>query len=326
MATGSAENRAARWPGRRARLGLLAALVVLVALSTWLRTTPAGERLNRLEVTPLEAVSQAEPAAGLSLEGLWRLDSPDLMFGGFSALLVHGNRLRAFSDSGERLAFTLPGRGPPAPSFATVPQHLGLAHERPDIEAATFDPATGRLWLAYEQVHAIRRFGPGDGEDAIIRPETMHDWQRNGGAEAMARLADGRFLAFGERNRTGLLFPGDPLDGGAPESFTVAWPPGWRPVDTAALPDGRVLILMRRVVRDWPPFRSMLMVGDPRAIVAGTVWRPTKLARLDPLLPYENYEGLAVRREGGALTIWLIADDNFSTFQRTLLARLRWRP
>jgi hypothetical protein len=97
-------------------------------------------------------------------------------------------------------------------------------------------------------------------------------------------------------------------------------------VDAAQLPDGRVLVLTRKIVLGWPAFESLLLVGDPRTIRAGETWEPSLFAQLDSLLPRENYEALAVQREGGGVALWLMSDDNFSSFQRTLLARLRLRP
>ena len=41
----------------------------------------------------------------------------------------------------------------------------------------------------------------------------------------------------------------------------------------------------------------------------------------------ENYEGLAARAESdGDITIVIVADNNFASFQRTQLVELRWRP
>ena len=41
----------------------------------------------------------------------------------------------------------------------------------------------------------------------------------------------------------------------------------------------------------------------------------------------ENYEGLAARAESdGSIAMLIVADNNFSSFQRTQLLELRWRP
>ena len=50
-----------------------------------------------------------------------------------------------------------------------------------------------------------------------------------------------------------------------------------------------------------------------------------RLARIDTPFPSDNYEGLAVVDEGGgSWSLWLISDDNFASYQRTLLLKLHW--
>ncbi len=308
--------------GTARTIGALA-LCVLVAPGTWVRSNPPPERIHEVMFTSLAAGAHPVATAALAPGGLWVLDSADPFFGGYSALVVQpGGRAIAFSDLGETFVFTLPGRGASETRLEAVRAHPRQGNARQDIESATADPPTGRIWVGYEQHHAIRRFAPGETEGHIDWPEPMQGWDGNSGAEALVRLDDGRFLAFGERNARGLLFARDPVDGAEPLAFTAAWPDGHRPADAAQLPDGRVLVLTRKIVLAWPPFESLLLVGDPRTIRAGETWEPRLLARLDTLLPRENYEALAVEREGAGVALWLMSDDNFSSFQRTLLARL----
>jgi hypothetical protein len=310
---------------------LLALLLVLVLPGTWLRSTLPHGRIAELSLTALPLGDLAgEPQdwpAGLTIEGLWVLDSPDPFFGGYSALMVRpAGRALAFSDLGEYLAFTLPGRGPPAPAVGAIRAHPAQGKARQDIEAVTSDRTTGRFWIGYEQIHAIRRFNPREPLGEVAFPSPMQWWDGNSGAEALVRLADGRFLALGERNGVGLLFPGDPVEGAEPLQFRVDWPAGHHPVDGVELPDGRVLVLTRRVATAWPAFESLLLVADPREISADKPWQPRLFARLDGPLPRENYEAVALEPDGAGVTLWLMSDDNFGTFQRTLLAKLRWRP
>jgi hypothetical protein len=95
----------------------------------------------------------------------------------------------------------------------------------------------------------------------------------------------------------------------------------------AQLPDGRVLILLRKV--DWgipPAFSGKLMIADPSTIRQGERWRAEPVAELEEPLPTDNYEGLAVDSdERGGVVLWLISDDNRARFQRTLLLKLLWR-
>jgi hypothetical protein len=168
---------------------------------------------------------------------------------------------------------------------------------------------------------------------AAVSPAAMRDWRATFGAEAMVRLADGRFVVLAEGSRDwfgegmpGLVFPSDPVAGAPPAAFRFAPPPGFRPVDMAQLPDRRVLILLRRV--DWgipPVFSGKLMLADPVALRPGEEWRAEPVADLATPLPTDNYEGLAVEPDGkGGVVLWLISDDNEMALQRTLLLKLAW--
>ena len=152
--------------------------------------------------------------------------------------------LRGFTDGGAEAVFT-PPPGPLAARIGLVPPERTIAF-LPDIESAVLDRATGMLWLGYEQHHAIRRIDP-DGSSSVVQPAAMQGWGANSGPEAMARLADGRFVVLAERAGVGLLFAGDPVEEEAAEPlvFPLALPGGFLPVDMAPLPDGRLLVLLR---------------------------------------------------------------------------------
>jgi hypothetical protein len=96
----------------------------------------------------------------------------------------------------------------------------------------------------------------------------------------------------------------------------------------AELPDGRVLILLRKVSLGLPyDFSARLVLADPTMIRASEPWPWEEVAELGPAVPMDNYEGLAIAgaTEGKPLTLWLISDDNGASYiQRTLLVRLEW--
>lgn len=318
----------------RRRLVLLALLAPFLAITTWLKiedTPPEGD--EELRIVPIAAERPPGWPDGLTITGSWHLMSDYPLFGGYSALVaLPDDRLIAYSDVGNLLRFGDPSAAAAAPfAFAKVPRDPESSRGS-DIEAATRDPETGTIWLSYEGRNAIRRFRLGADHPQTAEPPAMRDWPENGGPEAMTRLPDGRFIVLAERDATisrqpgeGLLFPGDPLDGGDPVRFRLHGGGGFQPVDMAALPDGRVLVLLRTLDWGWPPFRGRLMLADPADIVPGEAWPWQLLAELDSPLPRENYEGLAIvpAPEGG-LTIWIIADDNRSQFQRSLLLKLHW--
>lgn len=294
----------------------------LAAVTFW--RSPVSLQPSREFVVEELALPEVAEDAPLRATGLWEINGTGAGFGGFSALIaMPGGQLRSFSDRGWRFTFTMDERGPGAMQTAQVIPEEGYRLTLFDIESATESPEGESYWLGYEATHAIHRF---DGEDAPGSVRLLVDevnLPENTGIEALVRLEDGRFIAFPETGVSGLLFAGDPAEGAPLQEFPVTWPLSrYSPTDAAQLPDGRVLVLMRRFsLSPWPEFRSALVVGNPPQ--PDGVWEPELLAELDQIIPSENYEGLAIRsRPDGSSTIWLISDDNFSAFQRTLLARL----
>ncbi len=303
---------------------LLAALVAtsLLALSWW--RSPVSYRPSAdFSVTPV-AIPEPEASSLLRVTGIWDIDGSGAGFGGFSALLaMPGDQLRSFSDRGWRFTFAMSSKGPTDFVTGQVVPAKGYSSRLFDIESATPAPGGDAYWLSYEATHAVHRFAADNTPELVRDLSEDMDWPANSGIEAMVRLANGRFVVFPEAGTVGLVFAGDPTDGAGIEPFQVDWPEAdFRPTDAAQLPDGRVLVLLRRFsMTPLPTFESLLVSGDiPQPEV---VWQPEVFARLGQLLPPENYEGLAIRpRTDGSSELWLISDDNFSAFQRTLLVRM----
>ncbi len=315
------------------KLFLILLLIAGLAPGTWLwsRLPPKDTRqvvsfaalpLPKADLRPLEVT------------GAWELDSPNDNFGSYSALVALGDgTLLAGSDRGSMMHVSLPGVRPARARIGYFGLDPNRAKRQLDLESLTRDPVNGRLWLGFEGNNRIERFEADFRGEAKVWPEAMRGWPANQGPEAMVRLADGRFVVLAEGTYSwtddvtpGLLFPRDPVAGAEPVAFRFAPPDGYLPVDVAQLPDGRAVILLRRVAWGVPPgFSGKLLVADPATIRAGEVWRTNWLADLDARLPSDNYEGLAVEPDGrGGVVLWLISDDNNSVFQRTLLLRLDW--
>jgi hypothetical protein len=311
---------------------ILAILVVALALAPgllWRDPPVTHHRPQPLTLRPLPLpVGGVQLAAGVTLSAGWELDSRDEAFGGYSALLTlpHG-ALLALSDRGRFLRFNPAHPRSPRPVMGAVGAADDSDKRRFDIEAATRHPASGTIWLGYEGRNSINRTDGALRALDEVRPPQMQSWPTNRGPEALVRLGDGRFVVLSEAVDEGLLFPGDPVDGAEPSEFRFVPPPGFRPTDMALLPDGRVVILLRRLQLWLPPrLTSRLVVADPATITPGETWAWQPLAEIAAPLPAENYEGLAVGAIGaGAVRLWLIADDNSAVMQRTLLLALDWR-
>ncbi len=316
-----------------ARLGrhLLAALLLatMLAPGTWWRSRVPDRYAT--EVTFVALPFDARSHNGLQVRGLWHLHGAGENFGGYSAMLLYAHEgIRLFSDRGFLLTIPRPGDDvtqPMAKSTRLLFPFGFRLEDMLDIESVTRDPETGQYWVGYEKLHVIFRYAAWGDPEAYVRPAYTRNWADNGGIEAMVRLADGRFLVLHEGGGDAFLYPGDPVAGAQPEQAQVAWPDGCAPTDAAELPDGRVVVVLRRVGLHLPVFESRLALLDPATWQAGSFWQPQALVQLERLLPRDNWEAVAVEPgDDGAVGLWLASDDNRSAFQRSLLARLQFTP
>lgn len=313
----------------RHRRRVIAAFVIalLSAPGTWLRSDSGPYPQGTITFERI-AGARATQVPGWRVDGVWAYQGEGLLFGGYSALLaLPDGELMAFSDRGARFRFTQPTRAEGEREVARQEIARKAPVSLPDTEAATRDPQTGTYWLAVEMRHALLRY------DADHRPDGARritgaalGWTANRGAEAIARLTDGRFVMMPEDGSHMLVYPGDPLDGAEPRILPVLLPLADHSVtDLAQLPDGRLLVLLRDLdlAGGWPPFASAIAIGAPPASGQGKKWTPQLAIDLAGVLPRENWEAIAVRAQpDGTIALWLIADDNQSVLQRTLVARL----
>jgi len=311
-------------------------LAAICAPGTWLRTDVPQTMPTGIEFERIAAASETGTPQW-SVAGVWHYTSkPSRYFGGFSALLPLGEgQLQAFSDRGARFTFgepDLPGETAPQSRPEQIVELQRVAPEHAfdlwDIESVTRDPATRDYWLGFEGVHAIHRFSAASEIEDVRILDGEVDWYFNSGAEAMLRLDDGRFVIIPEGRAEALIYASDPVEGGAPTSVEFVSPaPEFAVTAAAQLPDGRVLLLMRDVVWGAPPFDGMLAIADAPPASPDTPWQAEVLFRFDGVIPAENYEGLATREMAdGRVAVWVIADDNFSVQQRTLLVKLIFDP
>lgn len=273
------------------------------------------------------------------LEAAWQISSRNPMVFGYSALVPEPDgRLTAFNDSGDILRFAPPGVPGPHPFAKSIDfERKTKSKASRDVESATRDPATGGYWLGLEGRNSIVKLDKDFRATGEVRPYAMKRWDDNTGPESLARLADGRLVTIREvtqswdepRLHDGLIFAGDPITHPKPQRFQFDGPDNFSVVDMTVLPDGRALILMRRLL--WPmPMRFVgrIVIADTAKICPGEVWHSQPLASLASVLPVDNFEGIAaVPRPDGKITVWVISDDNaMRVLQRTLLWKLTVDP
>lgn len=328
---------------------VLASFLLSLALApgTWLRE-PMPLYYHKIPIVrftalPIPSPAEQKPHLGsFTLEAVWRMTSPDYRFGGYSALLEPDKgQLLAISDRSHLLRFAVPTVAPGGGEIQSVTieptrDEKFAWPDGTDSESATLDPVTRQVWIGWENSNSISRHDRHLVQQDLIRPAAMREWGLNSGPEAILKLADGRFVVLREgfngwledRRHRGLVFAGDPVSGIRPRVFTLLGPAGFSPVDMAQLPDGRVLILMRRLL--WPAparFGGRIVIADPAGIREGGVWQTKLVAKLSSSLPVDNFEGLAIEPgRDGKVAVWLISDANSAVSQQTLLWKLAVDP
>lgn len=190
-----------------------------------------------------------------------------------------------------------------------------------DAEALARLP-DGTWLVAFERWHRIRAYADLDGPGLYVEvPRGLERAPRNAGPEALAVLADGRWLLLTE----GLAPPGAPdlRQGwiGRPGAWApLAYRPaeGLVPVGAAPLPDGGALVLERRFSL-FGGFSGRLARLPAGALQPGAVLEGQEVLRLEPPLPTDNYEGVATVRSGGRTLVALVSDDNENPLQHCYL-------
>ncbi|HTU12954.1 MAG TPA: esterase-like activity of phytase family protein [Allosphingosinicella sp.] len=326
------------WRRRWSRAAALPFVFILLATIVAPARRPAPATAPDAPLVYAPVVLQADApgrrdVGRLHFLGGWSLSSPDDRLGGLSGLHVENGQAIAISDAGTLVHFPLPGTSPePRVRFQPVTEGPGPTSRRSTRDTEALMVQGDRLWLSFERYNAIWRYDRSTlrGQSGA-RPPLMRRWPGNSGPETMVRLADGRVLVIAEGLDNGapysdaLLFAGDPAVETSPVTrLRYRRTPGFRPTDAALLPDGRILILNRRlsVLR----LSARLTVADVRGLAAGGIIESQEVALLEAPLAIDNMEGLAVSREQGRTIVWLLSDDDFMRlFRHTLLMKFELR-
>lgn len=321
----------------------LSILLLLVLAGGCAAMVGGGRPAAPHAAVPLDRDRPATATAGaLVFRGALEL-AGDGGIGGLSGLWVadDGGRFVAIGDNGRVASGLLEydaagwmiGVADPRARPLAVEEGLTGKKRRTDAEDLTRLPDGGWL-VAFERDHRLLRYPAGDaGPEGApgpvpLPPTVAETAPANGGLESLTRLADGRLLTIEEgedgadRQRRAWLSRG----AAAPQRsadwlpLTYRTAPRYRATAAAPLPDGGALVLERRLslIGGW----SARIVRVPaESLRPGAVIDGEELARLEPPLLNDNFEGIATRRgPGGETLVYLISDDNFSPLQRTYLA------
>ncbi|MBW4330972.1 esterase-like activity of phytase family protein [Stakelama sp. CBK3Z-3] len=259
------------------------------------------------------------------------LESPDPAFGGYSSMRLRDGRFTMLSDTGNWIAFRLSGARVSDLTSGSLPGGPGTGWQKRDrdSESLAAGPGAGPLWVGFENSNAIWRYNSLGGKaTGHVRPDAMKHWPMGGGPESLVRLSDGRFITISEtghwpkaKGRAAICFSGDPVESpGRGFRFAYRPPAGYDPSDMAQLPDGRLLVLNRRLSLHGG-FSAKLTLIDLDRVQPGRMVSGSVIATLAKPALHDNFEALAVTHEKGRIVVWIASDDNQSLFEKTYLLK-----
>ncbi|MEM1195854.1 MAG: esterase-like activity of phytase family protein [Pseudomonadota bacterium] len=306
----------------------LAALAVL-AIAAFMHWREAGD--TRVVAVALNPDDPGQQSLG-ALVYRGGLDIPKMgqNIGGLSALRwdTQSGRLLALTDDARWVWMTpleedgrLVGLGE-----VTTGALLGLdgtplsGKQQGDSESLTRSAKGGWL-IGFEHDHRIWRYPTLEGlpEPTGIDPVAiMGPLEPNGGTETLA--VDERALFLCAESERPAPQPNCfwRTPGMSPSAVRIDPPEDMQGIGAVATDadrasDGDVFVLFR----SYSPAR-----GNILGITAMRREGPFEdVATFRPPLSVDNFEGLAVREEGGRVFVYIVSDDNFSSSQRTLLMK-----
>ena len=310
-------------------------LVMAVASGLIQGTSHAEPLLLQVDQVQLHTEDHTVKRVGtLRFLGGLQLKSPDTRFGGLSGLDVSddGKRIRFVSDVGYWVqamlrygpAGDLAGIGDAEIGRLLAPDGKPVTRKR-DADAESLALVGSGIAVAFERNHRVWIY-PDGANPFLSRPRqlpiapALKNAPRNKGAEAFAVLDDGSLVIVAEN------FPVDaPITHGWIRKdrrwlrFDYERTGLFQPTGATVLPDGDLLVLERRFTYIGGVASRLTRIASAD-LKPGNLVRSRELARLEPPLIVENFEGVDVRRDGqGRTLIYLVSDDNFNALQRTLL-------
>ena len=332
---------------RVTRVALAIAAWVFIVSPSFSADVPPRQSVTASRV-PLYPMRPEDRRAGkLVYRGGLVLKSADPAFGGWSDLIVSadGARLLSISDeahwlraqliydangdlaglSGAEITPMLGRNGEMLPKAEGDAEGLtAVIDHEPDGPVLVSFERDDRIWR-YDLSHGIKRVLP-EPHDVPVGA-WVKTLKNNLGLEAITLWKPDTLLALSEftldanGDMKGALedFPGDPQHLNTRMLGVVQHPP-FAITSAAPAPDGGVFILERRFTLTGGVGMELRHV-NPEEIHEGARIQGEVIANLSYQdASIDNMEGLA-RREGpnGETLLYMISDDNYSPFQRTLL-------
>lgn len=285
-----------------------AVATILVPVLTVLAAATIRDLPDRRPLPPLSIPVTFEPLAVRGPAKVWAVRVDDPRWGGVSALGARPDGFLALTDSGVTVHVPRPGEAGKA-RVRDLPEAPGRQDQKRGRDSeALVRTARGDWLVAFENRHSLWRYDPQFRRGTSFLDLRPLGWGPNKGVEGLVALPSGDLLLFPERATEVVRVGRDqrltrhPLKGASGEIS-----------DATLLPDGRVIVLMRLFGLGGLSSRLALLEKS------GASYRLLSLGDI-AVGPFTNLEAIAAEPlPSGATRLWLMSDNDFSSWRRTIL-------
>jgi hypothetical protein len=325
-------------------LGCISAVAAMAAQKADIATlTPQEVQIAARPVSFDPAAPSHRSFGRLEWRGGFTLSSAHEVFGGYSGLAVSadGNALLAVSDAGSWLTAKLDYKdgslaGVSGARLGPLTQKNGAPiQRRRDRDAETLialkpGGLERRYYVGFEGRHRLEEYTFKDGafEGPLRRaelPKNLRSMRGNSGLEAATMLRGGphagALVLFAERklggggDHTGAL-----VRGGKSHALSLKRTGEFDVTELASLADGSLLMLERSFIRSSLKLDIRLRLIPAEQIEPGARLEGETLLETGTRYTIDNFEAMDVlETKDGETLIFLMSDDNFNFFQKTLL-------
>ncbi len=310
----------------------IAVLVALVPVVGTVRAEPLDLAAQPVQLHAED--SRVTTIGALRYLGGLQLRSSNPAFGGLSGVDISadGRTIRFVSDTGTwvqaGLRYDSAGRLTDV-GTAEIGRLLSPAGKpivrKADGDAEDLTSYDGGFAVSFEHDHRIWLYRGGASPflsrpSALAHPRDASAAPPNKGMEALAAMPDGRLVVIAEDFSQGASFTYGWIGrNGTWQRFDYERTGLFQPTGATALPGGDLLVLERRFTYVGGVAARLARV-PASMLQGGALVKGRELARIEPPLTVDNFEGIAARRDAAGRTlVYLVSDDNFNFVQRTLL-------
>ena len=193
-------------------------------------------------------------------------------------------------------------------------------------DAEAVELFNGKLIVSFERNHRILSYEKIEGVAQLFYDKIkLLDLPNNGGIEAMTSLKDNSLIFISED----LVDSNDRIVGfrlyeNKLSKIFVKKNGSFKPTDLSVLPSGDILMLERSFtpIKGAKARISLIKYQD---IIESPLITPIYIDTISPPMIVDNFEGISsIKSNSGGYFIFILSDDNFNFFQKTILLQFHW--